>query len=70
MLSVTGGLIGIGASWVLIQVLSAALDTTYTMSAGVALLAAGFSLVIGVLFGLSPANKASKMPPIQALRTE
>jgi putative ABC transport system permease protein len=69
-LSVTGGLIGLGVSWALIQALSMALDTTYTMSAGAALLAAGFSLVIGVLFGLSPANKASKMPPIQALRTE
>ncbi|MGI6153573.1 MAG: ABC transporter permease [Christensenellaceae bacterium] len=70
VLSVMGGLIGIGASWLLLTVLSAVLDATYTMSVGVALLATGFTLVIGLVFGISPANKAAKMPPIQALRTE
>jgi len=70
MLSITGGLIGIGASWALLAILSTAMGATYVMSAGIALLAVLFSLAIGVLFGLSPANKAAKMPPIQALRTE
>ena len=70
VLSVSGGLIGIAASWVLLTVLSAVLATSYTMSVGVALLAAGFSLVIGLLFGISPANKAAKLPSIQALRTQ
>jgi putative ABC transport system permease protein len=70
MLSITGGLIGIGASWALLTILSATMGATYVMSAGIALLAVLFSLAIGVLFGLSPANKAAKMPPIQALRTE
>lgn len=70
VVSTLGGLIGLGLSWVLLAILSLAMDMTYTMSAGVALLAVFFSMAIGVIFGINPANKAAKMPPIQALRTE
>ena len=70
MVSSLGGLIGLGLSWVLLAILSLAMDMTYTMSAGVALLAVLFSIAIGVIFGINPANKAAKMPPIEALRTE
>ena len=70
VVSTLGGLIGLGLSWVLLAILSLAMDMTYTMSAGVALLAVLFSIAIGVIFGINPANKAAKMPPIEALRTE
>lgn len=40
---------------------------TLTMSMGVAQLAIGFSMGVGVIFGLYPAGKASKLRPIEAL---
>ena len=43
------------------------LGMTLTMSAGVAELAIGFSMAVGVIFGLYPADKASKLKPIDAL---
>ncbi|MGC4440152.1 ABC transporter permease, partial [Streptococcus suis] len=41
-----------------------------SVSMQVALISLLFSAVIGVLFGLLPANKASKLNPIDALRYE
>ena len=70
MVSTIGGLIGLGLSWVLLAILSAAMGTSYTMSAGISLLAVLFSMAIGIIFGINPANKAAKMPPIEALRAE
>ena len=49
------------------SLLKNALGMTLSMSAGVAYLAIGFSMTIGVVFGLYPANKASKLRPIEAL---
>ncbi len=70
VLSTIGGLIGLGVSWLVLEILSVALNSTYVMSGSVALLAVVFSMGIGVIFGINPANKAAKMPPIEALRTE
>ena len=38
-----------------------------SMSVSVAELAVGFSMAVGVVFGLYPASKASKLKPIDAL---
>ncbi len=63
-----GGVIGLLIALGLMGVLAQALSMTLTMSPAVAELAIGFSLAIGVIFGMYPANKASKLRPIEALR--
>lgn len=68
MVSLIGCFIGIGLSWVIIMIVNVVGDVSYSLSAGVTVLSILFSLGIGILFGLYPANKASKMKPIDALR--
>ena len=60
-------LLGLGAGYLLMRLLEDMLGMTLTMSAGVAELAIGFSMAVGVIFGLYPADKASKLKPIDAL---
>ena len=60
-----GGLLGLGAGYLLMRLLEDVLGMTLTMSAGVAELAIGFSMAVGVIFGLYPADKASKLKPIE-----
>lgn len=40
------------------------------MTTGSASLALSFAVFIGIVFGIYPANKASKLKPIDALRHE
>lgn len=67
VISGMGGLLGLGAGYLLMRLLEDVLGMTLTMSAGVAELAIGFSMAVGVIFGLYPADKASKLKPIDAL---
>ncbi|HEX5543878.1 MAG TPA: ABC transporter permease [Nitrospira sp.] len=69
-LSVVGGCIGI-----LFGVLSARLTTVIAgwptiISGDTVATAFGFSVAVGLFFGLYPANKASRLNPIEALRYE
>ena len=62
--------LGIFLSWAILQTVStvvASLDMTFSLDGGVVLIAVVFCFVIGVVFGLYPANKAAKMKPIDAL---
>ena len=67
VISGMGGLLGLAFGYALMHVLETALGMTLRMSLSVAYLAIGFSMTIGVVFGLYPANKASKLRPIEAL---
>jgi putative ABC transport system permease protein len=70
VISLLGGLIGILLSWGILGIVSVIAGINFAMTAGVITLAVGFSVLVGVIFGLYPANKAAKLQPIQALRTE
>lgn len=68
-ISIIGGIIGILVSFGIEPVLSGFSIRT-EMSANGALLALGFSLVTGTVFGFYPAWKASKLVPVEALSNE
>jgi putative ABC transport system permease protein len=70
VLSTLGGIIGVGIGILLTQVFAVFMGTTVTFSLSVLLMSFLFSFVIGVVFGVFPAYKASNMRPIQALRFE
>jgi putative ABC transport system permease protein len=68
VISLLGGLLGLAIALILLAVLAPVLGMSLTMSPAVANLAIGFSLAIGVIFGIYPANKASRLTPVEALR--
>ncbi|MBR1409435.1 MAG: ABC transporter permease [Clostridia bacterium] len=69
LLSILGGLIGIVLGFVISFALCRALDTEFVISMGAIALGVGFSAAVGILFGWAPARKASKLNPIDALRS-
>lgn len=70
VLTTLGGILGIAAGIGLAQLLSTVMKTPTAISVPAILIAALFSTVIGVVFGLLPATKAANMNPIDALRRE
>ncbi len=68
VLSAMGGLIGILFGVGLGKIVATLMDMSISYSISVISLSFLFSLAVGVIFGVFPANKASKLNPIQALR--
>ena len=70
VVSLMGGVLGLLLSMAAVDFLAPVLEMTLTIPVQVAWLAIGFSVFIGVLFGMYPANKASRLKPIDALHYE
>ncbi len=70
VVSLMGGLLGLAISVAAVKALAPVLQMTLTIPVNVAWMAIGFSVFIGVVFGMYPANKAGKLRPIQALHYE
>ncbi len=70
VIAILGGLMGLLASYGLVQLIRqlSPTDNTPIITASAMLMAFGFSVAIGVIAGLIPALKASRLHPIQALR--
>lgn len=69
VLSSIGGILGVLFGVALSAVLTQfGLPASY--SAGIIALSFSFSLIVGIVFGIFPAFKASKLRPIDALRYE
>ncbi|WP_123040597.1 ABC transporter permease [Cohnella candidum] len=69
-LSGLGGVLGIGIGIGAARLASTMLKMQVEFSVQIILVAFVFSVLIGVIFGMFPANKAAKLKPIDALRFE
>jgi len=75
LLSMIGGLLGIGLGWVIALVVSqiamqSGTPLEITVTANSVLLATLFSAAVGIFFGYYPANRAASLAPVEALRYE
>jgi len=72
VLSSMGGVVGVLVGWggaqLLSRLASELLSTLVTP--GSVLMALGFSVAVGLFFGIYPANRAARLNPIEALRHE
>ena len=69
LLSIIGGALGILLGLTLSLALSKVMGTSFVISTFAIVLGAGFSAAVGIIFGWAPARKASRLNPIDALRS-
>jgi putative ABC transport system permease protein len=70
VLTGVGGVIGILLGILLAKIITVVAGLSFIVSVPWILIALGFSLCIGIVFGAMPASKAAKLSPIDALRRE
>lgn len=69
LLSMIGGIAGVVLGILLSLILCRAMGTDFVLSVGAIVLGVSFSAAVGILFGWTPARKASRLNPIDALRS-
>jgi putative ABC transport system permease protein len=70
LISAGGGVMGVGFGFFLAWLISRAAEWKTIVTSVSVLVAFGVSVAVGVLFGVYPAVKASRINPIEALRYE
>jgi putative ABC transport system permease protein len=70
IITTLGGLIGLGISYIGAFIIQYFSNFKVTVGLDSVFLSLIFSITIGVVFGIYPANKASKLEPVEALRYE
>ena len=70
IVSAMGGIIGTTLGIIFAMIVSFALKVPPVVSPGIIIIAVVFSAIVGMFFGIYPANRAAKLDPIDALRYE
>jgi len=70
MLGTGGGLAGVALGFAGIAVLALTTDWAVRVEPLSVALSFGFSLLVGVFFGVYPAHRASLLDPVESLRSE
>lgn len=65
-----GGVLGVLGGYLAAYIMKTFFNTSVVISSNIVLAAFLFSIIVGVVFGVYPADKASKLSPIEALRFE
>jgi putative ABC transport system permease protein len=69
ILSVIGGIIGLLMVWIIAMILTKTLEFEFVLGMGNIILGTGLAAVIGLISGILPAIAASKLDPVEAIRT-
>lgn len=69
ILCVIGGVIGLLLVWLIAMLLTNLLDFEFVLSFWNIIIGSGLSIVVGIVSGIIPAISASKLDPVEAIRT-
>jgi putative ABC transport system permease protein len=69
ILCLIGGMVGLLLVWLVAQIMTSVLDFEFVLSLSNCLLGTGLSVIIGLVSGIIPAISASRLDPVEAIRS-